>query len=78
MILVRTYSLSLRSVTPKILELHWESERVLVESTGAKQDVARLSISAIHCGCDVNAAREKRYNEKWDKDSSLDVPGFGT
>jgi hypothetical protein len=61
-----------------VVDLNRGSERVLAESTGSKREVAWLSFSTIHCGCDVIPAREKRYREEWDEDSSLDMPGFGT
>jgi hypothetical protein len=61
-----------------VLDLYRGSERFLAESTGSKRDVAWLSLSTIHCGCDVRPAREKGYREDWDKDSSLDLRGFGT
>jgi len=61
-----------------VLDLYRGSERVLAEFAGSKRDVAWLSFSTIHCGCVVRPAREKRYREEWDKDSSLDLPGFGT
>ena len=61
-----------------VLDLHRGSERVLAESRGSKRDVTRLNPSTIHNGCEMRAARGKRFHEDWDKDSSLDVPSFGT